>query len=175
MGSMAKTAWLLLPVLALGCGFRTSSNADGTGDDGGDGDSADLPADWEEAEEIPGLDQSECEGDPYGGTGEDGFDERATFTGEVGSVRVLYNDAHFRCEQPVEAFVRRGDNTLDVLVQPIDMNPDMVAGCDCLYDIVVEIKNLVAGDYAVSLSRRWDNINDPNDPVPIATDIVTVE
>ena len=50
-----------------------------------------------------------------------------------------------------------------------------MAGCDCLYSIVIDITDLAAGDYAVSLSRRWDNINDPNDPVPIATDIVTVE
>jgi hypothetical protein len=166
MASMVKPTWILLPLLALGC-------APGKDDDGNGG--SDLPTGWESAERISGLTQAECDGDPYGDTGSGDFDEHATFEGGVGAVQVVYNDAHFRCAQDVEAFARRSEGTLDVLVQPIDMDPDAVAGCDCLYDITMEITDLPAGDLAVSLSRRWDNINDPNDPVEITTATVTVE
>jgi len=167
MDALAKHAWLLIPVLALGC-------APGKDDDG-NGGPADLPSGWGSADRISDLTQTECEGDPYGDTGSGDYDERGTFTAGVGSLEVVYDDAHFRCAQDVEGFARRSGRTLDVLVQPIDMDPDPVAGCDCLYTVTMEITDLPAGDYAVSLSRRWDNINDDNDPVLIATDTVTVE
>jgi hypothetical protein len=159
-------AWILLPLLALGCGSRTTTDSTSGGPD--------LPTGWEDAEKIVEFLQGACEDDPYGDSGSDDFDEWVSFTGARGQVWVLYNDAHFRCAQEVEGFYRRGDGTLDVLVQPVDMDPDAVAGCDCAYFLTIFIKHLPAGELAVSVFRRWDNLNDPNDPVLIATETVTV-
>jgi hypothetical protein len=86
-----------------------------------------------------------------------------------------YLDAHFRCEQSVEGFLRESGSAVDLLVQPIDMNPTSVAMCDCLYEIVMIVKPLAAGQHDVTLYRRWDAINEPNDPVLIGTAQAQVE
>ena len=45
----------------------------------------------------------------------------------------------FRCAQSVEGFWLAEHDTLHVLVQPIDMDPSEVAGCDCLYDLSMTV------------------------------------
>jgi hypothetical protein len=87
---------------------------------------------------------------------------------------VKYDHAHFRCAQDVEGFVKRGGDAIDLLVQPIDMAPDAVAGCDCLYDISMSVP-APKGDYSLTLYRRWDSINKPNDPVAVGATEVTIE
>jgi hypothetical protein len=47
------------------------------------------------------------------------------------------------------------------------MHPEVVAGCDCLYDIAMRVHDVDPD--VVSLYRRWDDINDPNDPVLVDT------
>lgn len=122
----------------------------------------DLPAGWEDAQPVLDLTQSPCDGDPYGEN-----DERVEATAEGSNLAVDYLEAHFRCAQEVEGFYREDADTVDVLVQPIDMDPRAVAGCDCLYNVSMTVP--VAAPVSLTLFRRWDNINDPNDPVEIGS------
>ena len=120
----------------------------------------DLPIGWEGASRLPVV-QAACGGNPY-----EPHDERLEVEGAVGRALVDLRETTFRCEQTVEAFVREGDATVDVLVQPEDMHPSMVAACDCLYDVGVDVP-LDPGTYVVSAYRRWDALNEPNDPVAV--------
>lgn len=123
----------------------------------------DLPEGWEDAEPIPDFYQRQCSGgDPYGET-----NERIEAESTADAIGLDYLEAHFRCAQTVEGFYKTDGDTVEVLVQPEDMNPRMVAACDCLYDISMTLP--VAPPMTVTLFRRWDNINDPNDPVEIGT------
>lgn len=125
---------------------------------------ADLPAGWEGAVPIRDLTQAECAGDPYGVT-----NERIEVDFTADPVRVEYREAHFRCAQDVEGFARSDADRLDLLVQPIDMHPSAVASCDCLYDVSIGVAEYDGTPGVVSLYRRWDDLNDPNDPVLIGT------
>lgn len=124
----------------------------------------DLPEDWADAQPVSSLTQGACDGDPYGDS-----DERLEAEGGAGQASLHYLEAHFRCDQDVEAYYLLEGDTLSVLVQPIDMDPSSVARCDCLYDIDIEIADLPAGTLTVDLFRRWDNINDDNEPVAIGS------
>jgi hypothetical protein len=125
---------------------------------------ADLPEDWSGVERIQQFVQKAC-----GGSAIEEHEERAEVEASTGGVRIDYRDAHFRCAQDVEGFVRRKDGKVDLLVQPVDMSPDGVAGCDCLYHIEMEVAPLTQGETALRVYRRWDNMNDANDPVLIET------
>ncbi|WP_437661923.1 hypothetical protein [Sorangium sp. So ce1182] len=126
---------------------------------------ADLPEGWEDAEAIEGLTQSECRASAYDET----VKETLAATPESGAVRLDYRAAHFRCDQKVEGFVRTAGGKAEVLVQPTEMDPGAVAGCDCLYDIGMTLEGLGKGAVAVELYRRWDNLNEPNDPVKVGS------
>jgi hypothetical protein len=139
-------------------------------DDSDPASTPDLPADWQGANRVTDLIQLDCQGSPL-----DGSNERATFLPGDGRLGVQYDEAHFRCEQDVEGFYKDAGEALDVLVQPVDMHPSSVAACDCLYDIAIAIERLAAGSRRVTLFRRWDDINEPNDPVEIATELVAVK
>ncbi|MBM4361137.1 MAG: hypothetical protein FJ104_00535 [Deltaproteobacteria bacterium] len=123
-----------------------------------------LPAGWAGASRITDFRQSTC-----GGSALEPHDERIDVTVGRGALLVVYSDAHFRCEQEVEGFVRGSAGSLDLLVQPVDMHPASVAACDCLYEITLALESLPPGDHAVTLYRRWDALNQPNDPVEIQT------
>ena len=144
---MRNSAWMVAALLGVGCG------------------GADLPEGWEDAEAIEGLTQSECKASAYDET----VKESLVATPERGAVRLEYGAAHFRCHQEVEGFVRIAGDRVDVLVQPEDMDPGGVAGCDCRYDVGMAIKGLNKGAVTVELYRRWDNINDPNDPKKVGS------
>ncbi|MGK3987829.1 hypothetical protein WME99_32610 [Sorangium sp. So ce136] len=126
---------------------------------------ADLPEGWEDAEAIEGLTQSECMASAYDET----VKETLAATTESGAVRLDYRAAHFRCDQEVEGFVRTAGGKVEVLVQPTEMDPGAVAGCDCRYDIGMTLEGLGKGAVAVELYRRWDNLNEPNDPVKVGS------
>lgn len=125
---------------------------------------ASLPAGWEDATSIADFTQAECSGSPY-----EEYDERAEATVADGAVTVEVSQSHFRCEQDVEGFYRMDGDTLQVLVQPVDMNPRIVAGCDCLYDLNMTV-DVDASE--VEVFRRWDDLNDDNDPVAIPTTVL---
>lgn len=130
------------------------------------GCSADLPAGWEDATPVDALVQHKCDGSPYD---DEKHDERVAsdLTGDPLEVQVF--EAHFRCAQDVEAFFTRDGDQLDVLVQPIDMDPAAVAACDCLYDLDIEVTTTDEPPTSVTVFRRWDNLNDANDPVEIGS------
>jgi hypothetical protein len=92
--------------------------------------------------------------------------ESLSHSGPGAELTVIYEHAHFRCEQPVEAYLREEAQSLELLVQPIDMNPDAVAGCDCRYQISMQI-SLDSDAHQLTLFRRWDNLNAPNPPVRV--------
>jgi hypothetical protein len=131
---------------------------------------ADLPSGWEAAERLEELSQMPCAGSALTNESQ----EALAWTAASDSLSVFYDHAHFRCVQDVEAFMKRGDDAIDILVQPIDMNPTAVAGCDCLYDISMQVP-APKGDYTLTLYRRWDNMNRPNTPVKIGDAELTVE
>jgi len=132
--------------------------------------SADLPLGWESAKRVAELIQLECSGSPY-----DNPNERVSFNAGNQKLDVDYREAHFRCAQDVEGFSREVGAAIDVLVQPIDMNPQSVTKCDCLYDITILLEPVASGAHDVTVYRRWDNLNDPNEPVRIGGGSVQVE
>jgi hypothetical protein len=129
----------------------------------------DLPDDWAAATHIERLEQSDCSGFAVTSPSE----ELAASVAD-GTIEVSYKHARFRCQQDVEAFARSEGTTIDVLVQPINLNPPLVAKCECAYDLSIVLPavkrgRLEPGSYEVRVSRRWDNINKPNPPVSIGT------
>ncbi len=114
-------------------------------------DSADLPPGWEDATRIEDFTQKQCKG-----SSEIEEPEAVTATGRRGVVSVDYSHAPFRCSQDVEGYLRRSSGKLDVLVQPVDMDPDSVAKCSCRYDIVAEIP-AKPGLYTVTVHQRGDH------------------
>lgn len=124
---------------------------------------ADLPEGWEDAVPIADLVQHECAGNPY-----EDYDERVEVE-FIEPVEVAYREAHFRCEQDVEAFARIDGTVLGVLVQPVDLHPNAVPDCDCLYDVTMRVAEFEGVPSEVGLWRRWDALNEPNAPVFIGS------
>ena len=136
----------------------------------GSGSKPDLPSGWESAQSMKSFTQAACNGFP--GLPGSPAESIAVDAGQ-GTVSVAYHGAHFRCDQSVEGFVRSGVKSVDFLVQPTDMNPSSVAGCDCLYEITLAT-SAAPGPTTVSLYRRWDNHSGSTDPVEIGTASATV-
>lgn len=124
---------------------------------------ADLPPGWEDAEPVESLDQAPCAGSPY----DTGIVAEVEADLAADPLLVDASSVQFRCEQDVEGFWKQDGGKVEVLVQPIDMNPKMVAGCDCLYDLSIEVGSPDPTATEVVLYRRWDDLNDPNDPVEV--------
>jgi hypothetical protein len=159
--SFMKNGVFRLLVLACACVLGACSSGDSSGD---------LPDGWDKAARVKGFAQEKCPGSDMDFTG-----ESATFAGGVGNIGVVYQDAHFRCEQNAEGFFKVEGDAVDMLVQPLDMDPKSTAGCDCAYTITFLVEPVPAGAHPTTLYRRWDNITQPNDPVPISTASVTVQ
>lgn len=82
----------------------------------------DLPEGWEDAERIEDFTQAQC-----GDTGVVALTAVASGDGvELGAGPV-----NARCAQDLEAYWQGAE----VLVQPVDMEPDSVAKCGCAYDL----------------------------------------
>lgn len=131
----------------------------------------DLPTGWEDAQSVKSFTQATCSGsalDPNAPA------ESIDVSASLNAVRVAYHAAHFRCAQSVEGFVRKSTTNLDFLVQPVDMNPSTVAGCDCLYEITMAF-SVTPGPTQITVYRRWDHHagNSP-DPMQVGTASVTV-
>lgn len=121
----------------------------------------DLPVGWEDATRMDDFTQRECSGDPYG---EYTSTVEASFSGQ--GTAVTADQVPFRCAQEVEGYLRWEGALAQILVQPVDMNPSAVAGCDCLYRLDMGLDDPAS---EVTVWRRWDNLNDPNDPVEVGT------
>ncbi len=126
---------------------------------------ADLPAGWEDARHIDDFTQGECDG--Y--AGDTGEVPTVTATADAG-LRVVGDNLTFPCSTEVEGFYR--SETLDiypvvyqvsVLVQPVDMDPYAVAGCDCLYRVEAGIPEdpESATVYLYTRQGSWTDENDP--------------
>tara|TARA_B100000683_G_C12304002_1_gene479428 strand:+ start:96 stop:557 length:462 start_codon:yes stop_codon:yes gene_type:complete len=114
----------------------------------------DLPVGWEDATPIDQLQQSECEGDPY--ELEENNEESLLSGGiENGELQLQFSKADFRCDQEVEGFHMVEDGALSILIQPQDMNPSMVAKCNCLYNIDLSIPGLGEID-TIDVYKRSD-------------------
>ena len=132
-----------------------------------------LPADWQNASGVAAFHQSDCIGSVA--DLEQGRAERVKLRGDDGRLHVEFLDAHFRCDQRVTAYAKLSDRRVEILVQPVEMNPVTVAKCDCLYVVRFEVRGLDAGEYEVTVHRRWDNRHAPNEPVEIDSDRVSVK
>ena len=94
------------------------------------------PEAWDGAELVQNLQQKNCN--------EDMFEVRKNRPNAIakvsnGNLIISYPLAHFRCDQPVQAFKKETDNEIAILIQPVEMNPLFVAKCDCGYDLVAKI------------------------------------
>jgi hypothetical protein len=118
----------------------------------GESPRADLPAGWESAAPILTFRQAECAGSAL----DPSKQESVEVSADPRTITVQYHNAHFRCGQALEGFVRSSVGQRDILVQPSDMNPSKIAGCDCLYELTMTL-GVDAGNYLVSVSRRWDH------------------
>lgn len=121
----------------------------------------DLPKGWKSAKPIRDFTQTECSGSDgdSGGTGDDvgEADTRMELTPGPRSLRIDWLEVGFRCAQEVEGFVKHGESTIDMLIQPVDLTPDAVAGCSCIYDLTMQLHDLTPGDYEVSIYERSDH------------------
>lgn len=108
-----------------------------------------LPVGWEKAQPVDAFTQADCEGSPYDGTHTEGFSWDGT-----SPVALQATEVHFRCAQSLEGFWQLDGTTLEVLIQPEDMRPSIVASCDCLYDIDLAVDDVAPE--AVRVFRRWD-------------------
>jgi hypothetical protein len=133
------------------------------------GPNPDLPPGWQDAELVEQLTQAPCAEPGVGWEVISEIDTSSTATG----FELVYDDAQFRCEQSVEAYARKQAGSIDLLVQPVDMHPAKVAGCDCLYRVSMEIP-APAGTYRLGLYRRWDSLNDPNPVIEISRSDLTI-
>ncbi len=130
----------------------------------------DLPAEFKGAVGVNSFVQSEC-----GGTPEEGDQARVTFTRRDSAIQANLSEARFRCEQEVEGFVKVEEGTIQFLVQPVDMNPDAVAGCDCLYNVTMDVQELEPDAYDVSLSVRGDKQSGQEEPVELGSEKILID
>jgi hypothetical protein len=109
------------------------------------------------------------------GGGSDESEESIAVEGVASGIEFAYDHAPFRCAQDVEGFARRSNGQLDILIQPIDMNPSSVAKCDCKYDIAAKLAAAV-GEHTVTIYRRGDNIGGASEPVKVdSADVLVPE
>lgn len=128
----------------------------------------DLPAGWEGAlhvEVFQGPEGEDC--DAY-----DPPPEAVAAGLHDGAVRLVYEHGVFNCAEDHEAFVRERDGGYDVLLQPVDMRPDALAGCMCAYRVRIPVGAGAEGT-EVSLLRR-NNREVEDDPQPWLVQAVAV-
>lgn len=124
-----------------------------------------LPPDFENARLIEDFVQKDCGGTPYD-TGV--APPVATLAASGGQTAVAVGPLDFRCAKPVQGFWIEDGDQVSVLVQPIDMNPAAVAGCDCLYDVEFTLPVSTA---AVEVYTRGDNQSGRTEPALQATGV----
>jgi hypothetical protein len=129
-------------------------------------DPADLPAGWEDAET---LDDFSWEESDSGGGGCDDTACEATMSARAAApgLRVTGEDLPFVGAEPVEGFYRRNGGQVDVLVQPVDMNPDWDSCID-----VIRIEAGIPEDPPATVTlyqRSHHGQGEPNDPVLVGS------
>ena len=111
-----------------------------------------LPGTWADATLMVNLKQAPCNEDMT-----ELFESVPKASTKVlnENLIITYPNAHFRCDQSVQAFVKETKNGYSVLIQPTEMNPVFVAKCDCGYNLEATIPN--AQSKTLRLFHRGDN------------------
>jgi len=152
---MRPLSFLVLSLVTAGCGGASDPEPN-------------LPPSWETATRLGDFTQSACDGDP----GEEPErTQEINMTLSTGFASVSWTNAPFRCEQPLEAYVRRTD-TVEILVQPIDMSPAEPARCDCFYNLDFAL-NVTEEDTVFTFFVRRDEAGGPSAPARVGQ--LTVE
>ncbi|TVQ88727.1 MAG: hypothetical protein EA397_16150 [Deltaproteobacteria bacterium] len=125
-----------------------------------------LPEGWEDAARLADFSQSACMDDGDSASDEEPV-EVIHVRAQPGVAIVHWADVTFRCDQPLEAYVRRGQR-VDVLVQPIDLLPEGAARCDCRYELDFAI-NIDEGDRSFGFYVRRDELAGPSSPSLVGT------
>ena len=112
-----------------------------------------LPITWEDALLIENMKQTSCNEDM---TQVLESVPKASTTFQNNNLVITYPNAHFRCDQNVQAFVKQTKHEYAVLIQPTEMNPMFVAKCDCGYNLETTILN--AKSKELRLFHRRDNV-----------------
>jgi hypothetical protein len=91
-----------------------------------------------------------------------------------GRISAIAREVTFRCDQAAHALIRRGSKEVEVLVEPLDMDPKNIPKCICNYDVEFDIDGLSKGTYALTVFHRGDHQWDTQDAVRIGSASVTV-
>lgn len=90
-------------------------------------------------------------------------------------VLVSYKQAPFRCEQKVQFFVKQQEQTIQVTARPVDMNPTVVAACDCNFDLQGKLGPFPAGTYTVEVYHKTDNYGSSSETRKLSTTSLTLQ
>jgi hypothetical protein len=91
-----------------------------------------------------------------------------------GHISAIAREVTFRCNQPAHALIRRGSKELELLVEPLDMDPTNIPKCICNYDLEFEIDGLSRGTYTLTVFHRGDHQWDTQDAVRVGSASVAV-
>lgn len=121
----------------------------------------DIPPGWEDAQPVAALSQAECDGSASD------TDVAPTVAADLGADPLVVDAGAvpFRCAQEVEAFWKQDGGTVEVLLQPRDMDPASVARCDCAYDFEITVGSPSPAAERLVVWRRADGYGG-NDTTP---------
>ena len=83
---------------------------------------------------------------------------------------VKFRDVAFRCKQPLDGFLRRSPDQIDLLLQPINMDPRDVAKCTCTFDVEADV--VAKGTVAFSGFVRGDNYGGVQEPKQVGETVI---
>ncbi len=89
-------------------------------------------------------------------------------------ITVLYKLANFRCEQKVMFVSEQEGTIIKVTARPVDMNPSVVAACDCKFNLTAKLGPFDSGDYTVKVFHQTDNYGSPSETSEVGSATVTV-
>lgn len=89
-------------------------------------------------------------------------------------INVLYKMANFRCEQKVKFVTEQEGNTIKVTARPVEMNPSVVAACDCKFNLTAKLGPFDDGSYTVKVFHQTDNYGSPSETSEMGSANVTV-
>ena len=111
-----------------------------------------LPGIWSTAILIENFTQEECNEDMEAVMESA---PKASVKAVNDSLIITYPNAHFRCDQAVQGFIKQTEKGYSILIQPKELNPAMVAKCDCGYKLVATLPKTKSND--VRVFHRGDN------------------
>lgn len=131
------------------------------------GQESNLPEGWEEASLIVDFAQTVCLDEV---DSDEEIVEEIRVNAQSGAAVISWKNVVFRCEQPLEAYLRRG-NQLDVLVQPVDLFPEDIVRCDCRYDLDFAF-NIGEGERRFGFFVRRDQVGGSSSPSLVGTVVI---